>query len=283
MHGVSSSVTARSGMTMHLCMSGDIPCNLHLDSALVAVGAAAEVQAIMQDDAADIADSNSDDFWVLAAALKRFVEDEGRGSLPLEASCVCVFGMRLRLHPSVWHCHGQLLAVFSPARMQLVCRSCIGNDNTQGSIPDMTATTTAYLQLQHVYRERADADVAAVEAHAGRILAAQGRSPAAIPHAAVRTFCKNASNIRWVPIVCRVPETCKLHRSQEYAGMLINLRRVLRYRSLADEVGTTNGNSSNRGTPTAVRVMLANRQRLNRQEHTYGPWTCPLVCTQALH
>jgi hypothetical protein len=61
----------------------------------------------------------------------------------------------------------------------------------------MTATTTAYLELQHVYREQADADVAAVEAHAGRILAAQGRSPTAIPHAAVRSFCKNARNIRW--------------------------------------------------------------------------------------
>lgn len=60
----------------------------------------------------------------------------------------------------------------------------------------MTATTTAYLQLQRVYRERADANVAAVEAHAGRILSAQGRSPTAIPHAAVRNFCKNACNLR---------------------------------------------------------------------------------------
>jgi hypothetical protein len=40
----------------------------------------------MQDEAADGATSSSDDFWVLAAALKRFVENEGCGSLPLEAS-----------------------------------------------------------------------------------------------------------------------------------------------------------------------------------------------------
>ena len=40
----------------------------------------------MQDEAADTATSSSDDFWVLAAALKRFVENEGGGSLPLEVS-----------------------------------------------------------------------------------------------------------------------------------------------------------------------------------------------------
>lgn len=80
--------------------------------------------------------------------------------------------------------------------------TCAGSHKSQGSIPDMTATTTAYLELQHVYREQADADVAAVEAHAGRILAAQGRSPTAVPHAAVRSFCKNARNIRCGPPGC---------------------------------------------------------------------------------
>ncbi len=60
----------------------------------------------------------------------------------------------------------------------------------------MTATTAAYLQLQRVYRDRADADVAAVEAHAGRLLTSMGRSPTAIPHAVVRSFCKNAANLR---------------------------------------------------------------------------------------
>lgn len=83
---------------------------------------------------------------------------------------------------------------------QMTCRSInISCNASQGSIPDMTATTTAYLQLQRVYRERADADVAAVEAHAGRILTALGRSPTAIPHAVVRTYCKNARNLRCTP------------------------------------------------------------------------------------
>lgn len=85
----------------------------------------------------------------------------------------------------------------------------------------MTATTTAYLELQHVYREQADADVAAVEAHAGRILAAQGRSPTAIPHAAVRSFCKNARNIRWALPAVKPAVRSVLHRSKHMPSMVL--------------------------------------------------------------
>ena len=60
----------------------------------------------------------------------------------------------------------------------------------------MTATTAAYLALQRVYRERADADVTAVEAHAQRLLVAVGRSSGALPHATVRAFCRNAASLR---------------------------------------------------------------------------------------
>lgn len=42
------------------------------------------MRAILQDEAAARVAAKSDDFWVLAAALKRFVEEEGHGSLPLE-------------------------------------------------------------------------------------------------------------------------------------------------------------------------------------------------------
>lgn len=66
----------------------------------------------------------------------------------------------------------------------------------QGSIPDMTATTAAYLELQRVYRDRAETDAAAVEAHLSRLLTSVGREPGSITSAAVRAFCKNARNIR---------------------------------------------------------------------------------------
>ena len=119
----------------------------------------------------------------------------------------------------------------------------------------MTATTTAYLELQHVYREQADADVAAVEAHAGRILAAQGRSPTAVPHAAVRSFCKNARNIRWGSSGCDACSATSGAQEQKFGkkGLMCE-RRVLRYRTLAEEVGATNGNSSARGAMCLVLV-----------------------------
>lgn len=46
--------------------------------------AASEVRAVLEDEATRIR-PQSPDFWVLAAALKRFVYGEGGGSLPLEA------------------------------------------------------------------------------------------------------------------------------------------------------------------------------------------------------
>ncbi|EFN59362.1 hypothetical protein CHLNCDRAFT_137823 [Chlorella variabilis] len=90
-------------------------------------------------------------FWVLVAALRRFIEGEGKGLLPLE-----------------------------------------------GSIPDMHASTQQYLELQRIYRAKADADAAAVEAHARAILEGAGRDPAAIPAADIKHFCKHARYLRLV-------------------------------------------------------------------------------------
>jgi amyloid beta precursor protein binding protein 1 len=53
-----------------------------------------------------------------------------------------------------------------------------------------------YLQLQRLYRERADADVAAVEAHLQQLLAEAGSPGRSIPSSEVKHFCKNARNIR---------------------------------------------------------------------------------------
>ena len=47
------------------------------------VSAATEVRAVLEDEAASVG-PHSTDFWVLAAALKRFIDGEGQGSLPLE-------------------------------------------------------------------------------------------------------------------------------------------------------------------------------------------------------
>jgi len=88
----------------------------------------------------------SDEFWVLAAALKEFVENEGKGELPLS-----------------------------------------------GSIPDMAADTTSYINLQRVYHEKAASDIAAVASRVDAIIARTGRTRAhSITPDTIKKFCKNA-------------------------------------------------------------------------------------------
>ena len=69
----------------------------------------------------------------------------------------------------------------------------------QGTIPDMTSTTQMYLQLQRTYRRKAEADAAAVKAHAQALLTSIGRSPQSISAAAISAFVKNARNLRSAP------------------------------------------------------------------------------------
>ncbi|KAL3148869.1 hypothetical protein ABBQ32_001742 [Trebouxia sp. C0010 RCD-2024] len=109
-----------------------------------------EVRAILEDKAARV-NKESDNYWVLAAALKRFIDNEGQGQLPIE-----------------------------------------------GSLPDMTATTALYLDLQRIYREQAERDVAAVTKHVQDILASISRDSGAISGTEIRMFCKHVRCLRVV-------------------------------------------------------------------------------------
>ena len=60
----------------------------------------------------------------------------------------------------------------------------------------MTATTALYLDLQHIYREQADRDIAAVTAHTCSILSSINRTPKSISAGSIKTFCKHARNLR---------------------------------------------------------------------------------------
>ena len=60
----------------------------------------------------------------------------------------------------------------------------------------MAASSELYLQLQRIYRDQAEAHVTAMQAHAERILLANGREAASIPRAFVKQFCKNSRNLR---------------------------------------------------------------------------------------
>jgi len=93
--------------------------------------------------------------------------------------------------------------VLAAALAAFVAAEGCGAPPLEGSIPDMTASTDAYVALQRIYAARAAADVEAVEAHAATILRGYGRSPTAISRDAVRLFCKNATHLvvqRYAPL-----------------------------------------------------------------------------------
>eukprot|EP00775_Hariotina_reticulata_P012383 gene12383-12517_t len=138
---------------------------------------------IQADPKAQQVDASSTNFWLLVAALNRFLAAEGGGArLPLE-----------------------------------------------GSIPDMHATTDLYLQLQGVYREQADNELAALEAHLNQIIADLGSPGRSIPSAEVKHFCRNARSIT-----------------------------VVRYRTLAEEFGSEDsGINSNRGPSSRSQQLIA--------------------------
>ena len=46
-------------------------------------GAASEVRSILEDEATNVG-KDSDNYWVLAAAVKRYIDTEGKGQLPIE-------------------------------------------------------------------------------------------------------------------------------------------------------------------------------------------------------
>lgn len=69
---------------------------------------------------------------------------------------------------------------------------------SQGSLPDMTATTGQYLELSNLYRAKAEADYQAVLRHVQALLVSLGRGKDEISPKSVRMFCSNARNVRYV-------------------------------------------------------------------------------------
>lgn len=64
--------------------------------------AASEVRSILEDEAASV-NKESDNYWVLAAALKRFIDNEGKGQLPIEV-CLPKELSYLQRRAALLHC-----------------------------------------------------------------------------------------------------------------------------------------------------------------------------------
>jgi len=72
-----------------------------------------------------------------------------------------------------------------------------------GSIPDMTATTNGYIQLQKIYQDKASQDVEAVRTRVNNILKKIGKAEDFISLEEIKKFCKNINFIqviRYTPL-----------------------------------------------------------------------------------
>jgi NEDD8-activating enzyme E1 regulatory subunit len=108
----------------------------------------ATVSEIFNDDCSKNLNKECKPFWILARAVKEFVEDEGKGLLPLP-----------------------------------------------GLIPDMTADTSSFINLQNVYRAKSLDDVEIVYRRAQQLLQELGKSSDLITEKDVKLFCREAANI----------------------------------------------------------------------------------------
>ena len=63
----------------------------------------------------------------------------------------------------------------------------------------MTARTATFLELQRLYRERAEKDVAALREHVQQAESINAETRQRIPVSYVRTFAKNARHLRCWP------------------------------------------------------------------------------------
>ncbi|EDO44524.1 predicted protein [Nematostella vectensis] len=122
-----------------------------VNMALVPTKIPGEVSNIFSQESCCNITEMSSSFWIIAKAVKEFVENEGQGALPV-----------------------------------------------RGSIPDMTADSKRYIQLQNVYQDQAKKDVVAVTQRVHRILDTIGKSADCIPEQEIRLFCKNAAFLKLV-------------------------------------------------------------------------------------
>jgi amyloid beta precursor protein binding protein 1 len=112
----------------------------------------------------DALDADAPSFWFLLAGLRAFLRGEGGGEPGAAAP-----------------------ETRAPPVMPL-----------EGSIPDMTCTTEWYVELQRLYRDKADADADAVLRHARRFLRAAGKPEDAVTREEARFFCRHAAHARAV-------------------------------------------------------------------------------------
>ncbi|XP_062582534.1 NEDD8-activating enzyme E1 regulatory subunit-like isoform X1 [Saccostrea cucullata] len=150
--------------------------------ALVPTKIPTEVEQLFNDPCAMNLTSESKPFWILLRAVKEFVENEGKGALPL-----------------------------------------------RGSIPDMTADSERYIQLQNAYIEQANKDVATITDKVNMLTSSLAKGleqrdlgpefthGVSISDQEIKLFCKNAAFVR--VLRCR-------SLAEEYESQAVNTQDI---------------------------------------------------------
>lgn len=120
-----------------------------------------------------------------------------------------------------------------------------------GNIPDMFSDSARYIQLQNIYRDRANSDAEAVYRRVQQTLESLGRSTDSISETEVKRFCKESANLRLIRGSSLAQETSGKSNSNFSSNLedpdsdaiyYLVLKAAERYTS---EHGASPGNASN--------------------------------------
>lgn len=111
-----------------------------------------------------------------------------------------------------------------------------------GVLPDMTASTDGYIQLQRAYHEKAEADSAAFRAHVEAVLAGMGQPKDSVPAEDSHLFCKNCATIQVVDTRSLAHELAPdTANTEELAGEIAGAREEQRGGEEAEANGDVDG------------------------------------------
>ncbi|NXD08247.1 ULA1 enzyme, partial [Nothocercus nigrocapillus] len=88
--------------------------------------------------------------------------------------------------------------ILARAVKEFVANEGQGSLPVRGTIPDMIADSSKFIELQNVYREKAKKDIAAVGNHAAKLLQSLGKAPESISERELKLLCDNSAFLRVV-------------------------------------------------------------------------------------
>ncbi|XP_071957729.1 NEDD8-activating enzyme E1 regulatory subunit-like [Antedon mediterranea] len=86
--------------------------------------------------------------------------------------------------------------IMAQALKQFIANEGNGMLPLRGAIPDMTADSKRYIQLQNIYKEQARTDCIAVTSRVQQILTSLGKASDTIQDNEIKLFCKNSAFLR---------------------------------------------------------------------------------------